>query len=394
MRPLGIALTALVLGAVGACHDVDSLKPCAPGEVKLSGACTAVPSCGGALPETCGPDEDSCCASTLVPGGPFEPNTDTGGPTQGTTQLNSGAFSTNPMPQSVQVSPYYLDRFEVTVGRFKRFLAAFDDWRSQTLINQNGAGSVAALPQTLSSACAGSDKSAPNGWQTTWMTDPPPPGGVDALPETAAAFKTSIETLCSAGNGGPQNTPGTFLDDPDTSNDDRPMDCLTWAEAYAFCIWDGGRLPTEAEWNYAASGGTEQRPFPWSTQNPDPAVQQTTQLPAGFAAVATSQDLPDPVGSYPQGAGPFSQYDLAGSVYEWVLDSPLDASDFRYQDSNPLNMCGYSAAEVGTGSVGRVIRGGSYESPLVPARNSVRRFTPDNYRYRDLGMRCARDVKH
>jgi formylglycine-generating enzyme required for sulfatase activity len=387
----GVAVTLVALAC--ACHDLDALKPCSPGAVLLDGTCTSVPSCGSGLPESCGPDEDSCCASTRIPGGPFEPNFDTGGQSQGATHLESGPYSIDTSPKSVRVSPFYLDRFEVTVGRFKRFLAVYDDWRSQTLINQNGAGAVAALPQTLSSACAGSTESAPNGWQTVWMAEPPASGSVDALPKTAAEFKSLIETKCSAGNGGPKNTPGTFRDDPDTSDDDKPISCVTWAEAYAFCIWDGGRLPTEAEWNFAAAGGIQQRPFPWSTKNPDPEVGQTTALPAGFAAVATSQDLPDNVGSYPAGLAPYSQADLAGSVYEWTLDSPAGPDDFAYQDSDPLNLCGYVAAGVGTGNVGRVIRGGSYESALVPARTSVRRFTPDNYRFRDLGMRCARDVK-
>ncbi len=47
------------------------------------------------------------------------------------------------------------------------------------------------------------------------------------------------------------------------SNENQPINCVTWYEAFAFCISDGGYLPTAAEWNYAAAGGSDQRAYPF-----------------------------------------------------------------------------------------------------------------------------------
>jgi hypothetical protein len=60
-------------------------------------------------------------------------------------------------------------------------------------------------------------------------------------------------------------------------NEKRAINYVTWYDAYAFCIWDGGFLPSEAEWNYAAAGGAEQRVFPWS--NPP----KSTTIDCSFA---------------------------------------------------------------------------------------------------------------
>jgi formylglycine-generating enzyme required for sulfatase activity len=382
-----LSVGVLLAVAFAGCHDVSALEPCAAGSVRVNGSCTSIPSCASGLAETCGPDhQQSCCATALVPGGDFEPNYDSGGPLQGGSPLEDPGMnlSVDPTPKAVKVDDFILDAFEVTVGRFKRFLAEYDTWRAQTLLNQTGAGAVAG-PPAMVQACSSTTMTAPNGWVKDWTTNP------KALPQTATALTSLIEQQCSVGNG--SAAPGAFREDPDTSNDDKPMSCVTWFEAYAFCIWDGGRLPTEAEWNYAAAGGGQQRPFPWSTEVPDPNIMQTSQLLPGYAAISTGAQLPDDVGSYPNGVGLFSQYDLAGSIYEWVLDSPASEDDFSYQSTYPLNLCGYIAnAENIGGGVPRVVRGGSFESVAATARSSARRTANDDFRYRDLGMRCARNV--
>lgn len=54
----------------------------------------------------------------------------------------------------------------------------------------------------------------------------------------------------------------TWTDNPG-AQENFPMACVEWPTAYAFCLWDGGRLPTEAEWEFAAAGGDQNRLYPW-----------------------------------------------------------------------------------------------------------------------------------
>ena len=109
------------------------------------------------------------------------------------------------------------------------------------------------------------------------------------------------------------------------SNENRPINCVSWLEAYAFCIWDGGFLPSEAEWEYAAAGGNQQRTYPWGSADPGTESQYAIygcyypSGPPGFmcsGALRTSL----PVGTAAAGAGRFGQLDLAGEMCQWTLD--------------------------------------------------------------------------
>jgi formylglycine-generating enzyme required for sulfatase activity len=102
------------------------------------------------------------------------------------------------------------------------------------------------------------------------------------------------------------------------------MNCVTWYEAQAFCIWDGGRLPTATEWNYAAAGGAQERYYPWS----DPASSATIDNTyAVYRSTVDPATAPVAVGSRPLGRGRWGQYDLAGNVSEWMWDGGQDCYD-------------------------------------------------------------------
>ena len=163
----------------------------------------------------------------------------------------------------------------------------------------------------------------------------------------------------------------------------RPISCITWYQAIAFCIQEGKRLPTEAEWEYAAAGGSEQRVYPWGN---DPPSVELAVYGCKFDGQddCSNADLPV-VGSAPKGAGRWGHLDLAGSVWEWVLDVYAPYSDTLCDNCANLNV---TAAE------GRVFRGGDFKFDDLAQQTDLRAASrlgfdakfPDQTR----GLRCAR----
>jgi formylglycine-generating enzyme required for sulfatase activity len=156
------------------------------------------------------------------------------------------------------------------------------------------------------------------------------------------------------------------------------MNCVNWYVAYAFCIWDGGRLPTEAEWNRAAAGGREQRVYPWSNP-PD-----TDVITPDYAVYGLSDLLPPPVGSKPLGAARWDHADLAGSLYEWTLD--------YYTNPYVSTQCNDCIAPPGVDRK-RSIRGGSFIHGQAYADASSREVGLEDMERNWVGFRCARDVE-
>ncbi|WP_437275392.1 SUMF1/EgtB/PvdO family nonheme iron enzyme [Sorangium sp. So ce375] len=260
----------------------------------------------------CGPDSnESCCATgEAVPGGTFN-------------RSNDAAYPAT-------VSGFLLDRFEVTVGRFRKFVEAYP-------------GSKPAAEAGTHPLIEGS------GWNEAWNSN---------LPVDAAALKTALK--CDS----------RYQTWTDAAGDHErlPVNCLSWYVAFAFCAWDGGRLATEAEWNYAAAGGDEQRPYPWSESarndiiDTDHAVYNCAADGSGSDSCAFS-DI-HAVGSRSQeGDGKWGQADLAGNMWEWVLD--------WYASPYPAGICNNCANTTSTST--RVVRGGSFHyaasSLLSSARN-------------------------
>lgn len=168
------------------------------------------------------------------------------------------------------------------------------------------------------------------------------------------------------------------------ANEDKPMNCITWYEAFAFCAWDGGFLPSEIEWQYAAAGGAENRMYPWTGTQVDTDHALYGYCGNGVSSDCTVASILD-VGSKSAGAGKWDQMDLAGSMWEWVLDTYSSIAGFPAQD--PCDDC----ATLDPASTDRIIRGGSwYEDASYLTTDKRIYYDPPDTGWHNVGVRCAR----
>lgn len=397
----------------GKCKDVGATKK----------SCVYAKSCTGGpgADAKCGVGKD-CCESRAVPGGTFN------------------RFNDKDFP--AKVSPFLLDTFEVTAGRFRAYVDA----------TKGNLRAAAPAPG------AGAHPKVPNsGWRAEWNA---------LLPASTADVDKQL--------GSDQCEVGTNLDDfgaltwwtpaidakiksankdadvlaENTKDalDRKGINCVSWYVLFAFCVWDGGRLPTDAEWGYALAGGDEQRGFPWGNVPTNELAQignnnQLSFVPV-FAAgekyvVASLWDktagpntFPDwyvhtygkkfrtksdnaahvaPVGKKPLGNGKWGHADLAGGMFEWMLDEgPIrpgkcdDCANVSWPapDAKDPNAVKGPPDFEDRWFVGgaRSVRGSAWDNALSLAtaqtKIEIEWYTsyPVKRTYRALGGRCARDL--
>jgi formylglycine-generating enzyme len=247
----------------------------------------------------------------------------------------------------VVVDSFALDTFELTVGRFRTFVEQYYGTPPA-----EGAGAHAKLPGS--------------GWQSGWNS---------LLPKDKAGVLAGAQD------------PWVAWTDVPGANESKPMTYVSWYVAFAFCIWDGGWLPTEAEWEYASVGGEDDRLFPWGSQKPDETfvwLPWENGCPGGLPLGLCPPALYD-VGSRPKGNGRWGHRDLAGGRFEWLLDV-YDAGG--YASVQAQGVCD-NCANLAPGAE-RAVRGCSIINSPSCLRGAFRDSWAPEAPDLIIGLRCAR----
>ena len=223
---------------------------------------------------------------------------------------------------TVSISAFYMDKFEITQAQYTRFL---------NHIEQTG------------------DRS---------MDHPEQPDNLDHLQRYINSEMTA-----------PQ----------------QPVVGINWYDAYAYCNWAGKRLPTEAEWEYAARGpGDTYRKYPWGNEAPNEGGISRANIRSTQSPEPDGHRYAAPVGSYPDGASPFGIMDMAGNAEEWVHDW----LNFQYYEKTE----GAKDPQGPLGGNNKVIKGGSYGSDPYHVRIATRLYGARHPKTELLGIRCAQDL--
>jgi formylglycine-generating enzyme required for sulfatase activity len=376
-NPSCVGATQCVGGTCVALPPTACNPPCIEGTTHCVGnKCVAVPpSCAGGGPGAgfnCGGYGGSgdCCAALDVPLGTQK---------QETFYRDFDGMTFTDLSHPATVSQFSLDVYEVTVGRFRKFVSAVVGADGGVpWVPDAGSGVHTHLEGGLNAGGTAASNHE-TGWDPSWNSD---------LPTTKADWDNRLTSLsgCTT-TGGPVFTwtPEPILDSQNPS-EILPISCVDWFTAYAFCIWDGGFLPSLTEWDCAAAGGQSQRVYAWGDSPPDESSSYAIynclyhQSATGLCwNNYSSNKNVAAVGYAFKGQGLWGQMDLTGSVFEWTLD--------YYDNTYPLPCT--DCANFSNGAQ-RTVRGGGFDSPLGILSVSEASYNSPSNAPGDNGIRCAR----
>lgn len=305
----------------------------------------------------------------LIPGGTFDMGGD-----------NKQASEDEYPKHSVQVASFYMDVTEVTNAQFKKFVDATGyittaerkpDWEE--------------LKKTLP---PGTLKPADEVMVAASLVFKPSAGPVDLND-----FSQWWSWVPGANWRQPEG-PGSSIE----GKDDFPVVHVSWFDAMAYCKWAGKRLPTEAEWEYAARGGFINNIYPWGNEHVSQGSAKTNSWEGKFPYLNTQKDgytKLAPVKKFaPNGYG---LYDVSGNVWEWCIDW-YDHNYYKtLQGKKSFNPKGpaksYDPQEPHTPK--RVLRGGSFlcnDSYCSGYRVARRMKSSPDTGLEHTGFRCVKDI--
>jgi formylglycine-generating enzyme required for sulfatase activity len=281
---------------------------------------------------SCVAESERGCGMGLVLGGAFE---------MGSAEASVGGV----LSGRVAVSSIIVDTHEVTVARFRRFWNIGHPAPSMPVRYPNGTA-IAPGPEVLEPLTSARDS------QCNW----------------------------SAGQA---------------SREEHPLNCVNWATALAFCVWDGGRLPTEAELEYlsrhrAVDGSPSPRRFPWGNE---PPVEMYSTYPRSVPCErAQFEECVGEDGARTRRVGRFSSngafFDIAGNVAEWAADSEGVFGSHPCWAPVPVNLTDPVCVDPG---VTRAARGGGFAAVGASSlHGSNRVFRAASTAEPELGFRCVR----
>lgn len=373
MKTCAIFFAAIVLSAVLSCANDKGQQPSVPDKDSVH-SCMRVPSRFGgsdsAVNGITASGDTSLTGMVLVPGGTFQMGGD-----------NHQASPDEYPKHTVQVSPFYMDATEVTNAQFKDFVAA--------------TGYVTTAERKPD-------------WEELKKSVPPgtPKPAEEILQAASLVFKESTEPVDL---NDPSQwwawTKGADWKHPEgpqsniNGKESLPVVHVSWDDAVAYCKWAGKRLPTEAEWEWAARGGLQGNIYPWGNEHVSAGRPKANSWEGRFPYLNEQRDgfvKSAPVKSFaPNGYG---LYDMAGNVWEWSADW----YDYNYYKSlegkTTLNPKGpsksYDPDEPATQK--RSLRGGSFlcNDEYCSGYRVARRMksSPDTG-LEHTGFRCVKDVK-
>jgi formylglycine-generating enzyme required for sulfatase activity len=191
---------------------------------------------------------------------------------------------------------------------------------------------------------------------------------IDLTEVTVVAYRACVE----AGKCPAPDT-GVYCAWDKPAMDRHPVNCVDWRQASAYCAFVGKRLPTEQEWEYAASGA-DGRKYPWKD---GPPSNQLCWNGEGNDLGKNNRQGTCAVGRYPAGASPFGAFDMAGNVWEWTANSYCPSYEGKdcMEERKVIRGGGWNNVKA------EYVRAQDRSNELVKARN-------DN-----VGFRCARTPK-